>query len=120
MDSLRMKLMTLNLQVSCRKQAASQAPPGRGMKVVMVQGQCLDVVCDDGGSRTLDTSSKVTVSGVDDDPSYAPTQVSVISSPEEAGKRRRRTSKFTSCEEICEDTKEGASFSSKCGPGRGS
>ena len=49
----------------------------------------VDVVCDDGGSRTLDT---VTVSGVDDDP-YAPTQVSVISSPEEAGKRRRRTSK---------------------------
>ena len=52
----------------------------------------VDVVCDDGGSRTLDTSSKVTVSGVDDDP-YAPTQVSVISSPEEAGKRRRRASK---------------------------
>ena len=52
----------------------------------------VDVVCDDGGSRTLDTSSKVTVSGVDDDP-YAPTQVSVISSPEEAGKRRRRVSK---------------------------
>ena len=52
----------------------------------------VDVACDDGGSRTLDTSSKVTVSGVDDDP-YAPTQVSVISSPEEAGKRRRRASK---------------------------
>ena len=52
----------------------------------------MDVVCDDEGSRTLDTSSKVTVSGVDDDP-YAPTQVSVHSSPEEAGKRRRRMSK---------------------------
>ena len=52
----------------------------------------VDVVCDDGGSRTLDTSSKVTVSGVEDDP-YAPTQVSVVSSPEEAGKRRRRVSK---------------------------
>ena len=52
----------------------------------------VDVVCDDGGSRTVDTSLKVTVSGVDDDP-YAPTQVSVISSPEEAGKRRRRVSK---------------------------
>ena len=38
----------------------------------------VDVVCDDGGSRTLDTSSKVTVSAVEDDP-YAPTQVSVIS-----------------------------------------
>ena len=52
----------------------------------------VDVVCDDGGSRTLDTSSKVTVSGVEDDP-YAPTQVSVVSSPEEAGKRRRKVSK---------------------------
>ena len=52
----------------------------------------VEVVCDDEGSRTLDTSSRVTVSGVDDDP-YAPTQVSAISSPEEAGKRRRRHSK---------------------------
>ena len=52
----------------------------------------VDVACDDEGSRTLETSSKVTVSGVDDDP-YAPTQVSVISSPEEAGKRRRKSSK---------------------------
>ena len=40
----------------------------------------------------METSSKVTVSGVDDDP-YAPTQVSVVRSPEEVGKRRRRTSK---------------------------
>ena len=45
----------------------------------------VDVVCDDEGSRTLETSLKVTVSGVDDDP-YAPTQVSVLSSPEEAGR----------------------------------
>ena len=30
-------------------------------------------ICGDGGSRTVETSSKVTVSGVDDDP-YAPTQ----------------------------------------------
>ena len=52
----------------------------------------VDVVCDDGRSRTLDTSSKATVSVVEDDP-YAPTQVSVISSPEEAGKRRRKVSK---------------------------
>ena len=52
----------------------------------------VEVVCDDGGSRTLGTSSKVTVSGVEDDP-YAPSQVSVISGPEEAGKRRKRVSK---------------------------
>ena len=52
----------------------------------------VDVVFDDQGSRTLEASSKATVSGVDEDP-YAPTQVSVISSPEEAGKRRRRASK---------------------------
>ena len=31
------------------------------------------------------TSSKITISGVDEDP-YAPSQVSMISSPEEAGK----------------------------------
>ena len=36
----------------------------------------------------LATSSKVTISGVDEDP-----YVSIISSPEEAGKRRRRSSK---------------------------
>ena len=52
----------------------------------------MDVVFDDQGSRTLEASSRATVSGVDEDP-YAPTQVSVISSPEEAGKRRRRASK---------------------------
>ena len=52
----------------------------------------VDVVYDDGMSRTLDTSSKATVSVVEDDP-YAPTQVSVVSSPEEAGKRRRKVSK---------------------------
>ena len=43
-------------------------------------------------TRTVNTSSKVTISGVDEDP-YAPSQVSMISSPEEAGKRRRRASK---------------------------
>ena len=49
-------------------------------------------MCGDDDTRTVDTSSKITVSGVDEDP-YAPSQVSMISSPEEAGKRRRRASK---------------------------
>ena len=51
-----------------------------------------EVVCGDEDTRTVETSSKITVSGVDEDP-YAPSQVSMISSPEEAGKRRRRASK---------------------------
>ena len=63
-------------------------------------------VCGDEGSRTVGTSSKVTVSGVDDDP-YAPTQVSVISSPEEAGKRRRRTSKTRLAKKAARTRKKG-------------
>ena len=49
-------------------------------------------MCGDEDTRTVGTSSKVTVSGVIEDP-YAPSQVSMISSPEEAGKRRRMASK---------------------------
>ena len=49
-------------------------------------------MCGDEDSCTVGTSSKVTVSGVTEDP-YAPSQVSMISSPEEAGKRRRKASK---------------------------
>ena len=45
-----------------------------------------------GDEPTEETSSKITVSGVDEDP-YAPSQVSKITDPEEAGKRRRRASK---------------------------
>ena len=51
-----------------------------------VEGECGDDV------PTEETSSKITVSGVDEDP-YAPSEISKISSPEEAGKRRRRASK---------------------------
>ena len=51
-----------------------------------------EALCDEEESQTAFTSSKVTVSGVEDDP-YAPSQVSQITDPEEAGKRRRRTSK---------------------------
>ena len=43
-------------------------------------------------ARSKGTPSAVTVSGVDDDP-YAPSQVSRISNSEEAGKRRRKSSK---------------------------
>ena len=49
---------------------------------------------------------KATVSGVDDDP-YAPTQVSVISSPEEVGKRRRRTSKSRLAKKAARTRKKG-------------
>ena len=68
----------------------------------------VDVVCDDGGSRTLGTSSKVTVSGVEDDP-YAPSQVSVISGPEEAGKRRKRLSKSRFAKKSARTRKKGRS-----------
>ena len=68
----------------------------------------VDVVCDDGGSRTLGTSSKVTVSGVEDDP-YAPSQVSVISGPEEAGKRRKRVSKPRFAKKSARTRKKGRS-----------
>ena len=66
----------------------------------------MEGICGDGGSRTVGTSSKVTVSGVDDDP-YAPTQVSVISSPEEVGKRRRRTSKSRLAKKAARTRKKG-------------
>ena len=51
-----------------------------------------EVVYGDEDTRALETSSEVTISAVDEDP-YAPSQVSMISSPEEAGKRRRKASK---------------------------
>ena len=80
-----------DLAVQLRK-ASSVAGTSRKGQEGSDGPRSIDVVCDDEGSRTLGTPSKVTVSGVDDDP-YAPTQVSVHSSLEEAGKRRRRTSK---------------------------
>ena len=91
MENLQTKLMTRSLRKTCRRRAASQGHPGRGRKEAMVLGP-LRVLCGDEDSRTVETSSKVTVSGVDEDP-YAPSQVSMISSPEEAGKRRRKASK---------------------------
>ena len=45
---------------------------------------------DEEENQTVFTSSKVTVSGVKEDP-YAPSQVSKITDPEEAGKRRRKS-----------------------------
>ena len=63
-------------------------------------------ICGDEETRTVETSSKVTVSGVDDDP-YAPTQVSVVSSPEEAGKRRRRASKSRLAKKAARTRKKG-------------
>ena len=68
----------------------------------------VEVVCDDGGSRTLGTSSKATVSGVEDDP-YAPSQVSVISGPEEAGRRRKRVSKSRFAKKSARTRKKGQS-----------
>ena len=49
-----------------------------------------EVVYDEEESQTVFTSSKVTASGVEEDP-YAPSQVSRITDPEEAGKRRRKS-----------------------------
>ena len=63
-------------------------------------------ICGDEETRTVETSSKVTVSGVDEDP-YAPTQVSVVSSPEEAGKRRRRASKSRLAKKAARTRKKG-------------
>ena len=63
-------------------------------------------ICGDEESRTVETSSKDTVSGVDDDP-YAPTQVSVVSSPEEVGKRRRRASKSRLAKKAARTRKKG-------------
>ena len=51
-----------------------------------------EVLYGDEETRTVFASSKVTISEVNEDP-YAPSQVSMISNPEEAGKRRRRASK---------------------------
>ena len=45
---------------------------------------------DEDENPTVVTSSKITVSGVEEDP-YAPSQVSRITDPEEAGKRRRKS-----------------------------
>ena len=90
-ENLQTRLTMLSSPKTCRKRAALQGHPGRGRKEAMAHGPLRECVVMK-STRTVGTSSKVTVSGVDEDP-YAPTQVSVISSPEEAGKRRRRASK---------------------------
>ena len=76
----------------------------------------VDVVCDDGGSRTLDTSSKVTVSGVDDD--HMLRLKCLLSAARRGREEAKESFEVTTCEEISEDTEKDVP-SPKCGTTRG-
>ena len=66
--------------------------PRKGLETKSGGPRSDEALCDEEESQTGVTSSKITISGVEDDP-YAPSQVSMITDPEEAGKRRRKASK---------------------------